>query len=269
MRKAEQAYPFDNAAVGQRDRLRALEAVLDRGTFRHLEGRGVRAGWHCLEVGAGAGSVAHWLAERVGPGGSVLATDLDTTPLRDLRHPALEVRVHDLMRDPLPEARFDLVHVRLVLAWLPDAALAVARLVAALKPGGWLVGEDLDFVSAVPAPDMDADAAALFARVLDAHLDVLTTNTGLNPQHGRRLRSLFEEAKLVDVGAEGTATMWRGGEPGGELWRLTFAQLRDLMLATGTVSAADIDRASELCRQGLSFLSPVAMTVWGRRSVPA
>jgi SAM-dependent methyltransferase len=266
---AEQVYPFDNAAVGQLDRLHALEAVLDPGTFRRLRGRGVQAGWHCLEVGAGAGSVARWLAERVGPHGSVLATDLDTTPLRDLGHPALEARVHDLLRDPLPEASFDLVHARLVLAWLPDAALAVGRLVAALKPGGWLVVEDLDFVSAVPAPDMDADSAGLFSRVLDAHLVVLTENTGFDPEHGRRLASLLEEAKLVDVGAEGTATMWRGGEAGGELWRLTFAQLREPMLATGRISATEIDTACDLCRHGLSFLSPVAMAAWGQRPAPA
>jgi SAM-dependent methyltransferase len=266
---ADQVYPFGNAAVGQLDRLRALEAVLDPGTFRHLQGRGVDAGWNCLEVGAGAGSVARWLAERVGPHGSVLATDLDTTPLRDLGHPALEVRVHDLLRDPLPEAYFDLVHVRLVLAWLPDAAFALGRLVAALKPGGWLMAEDLDFVSAVPTPDMDADSAALFSRVHDAHLVVLTQNTGFDPQHGRRLWSLLEQAGLVDVGGEGQTTLWRGGEYGGELFRLTFAQLREPMLATGRVSATEIDKAGDLCRDGLSFLSPVAVAAWGQRSGPA
>jgi ubiquinone/menaquinone biosynthesis C-methylase UbiE len=179
------------------------KAVLDPWTFRQLHRRGIEAGWHCLEVGAGAGSVARWLAERVGPSGSVLATDLDTTPLRNIRHPALTVRVHDLLRDPLPEAHFDLAHVRLVLAWLPDAALALGRLVAALKPGGWLVAEDLDFVSAVPAADMDADSAATFSRVLDAHLVVLSQNTGLDPEHGRRLGSLLEDAKLVNLGVEG------------------------------------------------------------------
>jgi SAM-dependent methyltransferase len=269
MSNAEQSYPFGNAAVGQLDRLRALEFVLDPGTFRHLQGRGVATGWHCLEVGAGAGSVARWLAERVGPSGSVLATDLDTTPLRNLRHPALEVRIHDLLGDPLPDAHFDLVHVRLVLAWLPDPVLALDRLVAALKPGGWLVAEDLDFVSAVPAPDMDAESAAIFSRVLDAHLVVLTQKTGFDPEHGRRQCSLLEQAGLMNVAGEGSTTLWRGGEAGADLFRLTFAQLREPMLATGRVSATDLDRASDLCRHGLSVLSPIAMTAWGQRSVPA
>ena len=35
---------------------------------------GVQAGWRCLEVGAGRGSMAVWLAERVGPRGGVVAT---------------------------------------------------------------------------------------------------------------------------------------------------------------------------------------------------
>ena len=32
---------------------------------------------HCLEVGAGGGSIAHWLCQAVGPTGRVLATDID------------------------------------------------------------------------------------------------------------------------------------------------------------------------------------------------
>ena len=39
---------------------------------------GLGPGWRCLEVGAGSGSVARWLAAKVGPEGSVLATDIDT-----------------------------------------------------------------------------------------------------------------------------------------------------------------------------------------------
>jgi SAM-dependent methyltransferase len=139
MTNADQGYAFGNSVTGQRDRLRALEAVFDGGTFRRLAECGVGPGWRCLEVGAGAGSVATWLADRVGLDGSVLATDLDTTLLDDLVRPPLTVRRHNVMTDPLPEASFDLVHARLLLAWLPDPAGALRRLVTALKPGGWLV----------------------------------------------------------------------------------------------------------------------------------
>ena len=71
-------YTLDNAWNQASARLAALEAVFDSGTIRYLDGIGVGDGWRCLEVGAGGGSIAAWLARRVGAGGCVLATDIDT-----------------------------------------------------------------------------------------------------------------------------------------------------------------------------------------------
>jgi len=42
--------------------------------------------------------------------------------------------------------------MRLLLAWLPHPALALRRLIAALKPGGWIVAEEMDFGSVAPDP---------------------------------------------------------------------------------------------------------------------
>ena len=58
---------------GEHERLAVLEANYDPGTFRLLEDCGVAPGWRCAEVGAGRGSVAAWLADAVGPEGSVVA----------------------------------------------------------------------------------------------------------------------------------------------------------------------------------------------------
>jgi hypothetical protein len=60
----------------ERARLRNLEAWLDPITVEHLEATGIAAGWRCLEVGAGGGSIARWLSERVAPSGSLVATDI-------------------------------------------------------------------------------------------------------------------------------------------------------------------------------------------------
>ena len=56
-------------------RLRMLEAINDPTTFRRLDAIGVAAGWRCLEVGAGGGSVARNLAARIGIGCRVVAAD--------------------------------------------------------------------------------------------------------------------------------------------------------------------------------------------------
>jgi SAM-dependent methyltransferase len=264
--ETEGPYALDNVRDVQRERLRTLGTLFDPGTIRHLEAIGVGPGWRCLEVGAGGGSIAVWLSQRIAPGGHVLATDLDTTVLRDSERPNLDVRDHDVVTDELPEAHFDLVHVRLLLAWLPDPAAVVRRLGAALKPGGWLVAEEMDFVSVVPDPAMDADAAAAFARVTAAHDAVLAAHNGFDPRYGRRLRGDLARAGLAEIGCEARATMYCGGQAGGEIWRLTLIQLRDQIVADELASAADVDRVIALCDDpAMSTLSPLTMAAWGQR----
>jgi 2-polyprenyl-3-methyl-5-hydroxy-6-metoxy-1,4-benzoquinol methylase len=145
-------YLLDNAAHEARGRFHALSALFDPGTIRHLEDRSIRPGWQCLEVGGGAGSIAAWLATRVAPTGHVLVTDIDPRFLEPSDTPNVEVRQHNTVTDPLPDAAFDLIHVRAVLLHLPAREQVLTRLVSALKPGGWLVDEDLDAVSALPHP---------------------------------------------------------------------------------------------------------------------
>jgi SAM-dependent methyltransferase len=266
MPAAEGSYAFENVRAIQRERLRTLEALLDEGTIRHLEARGVERGWRCLEVGAGGGSIAGWLCERVDPEGSVMATDLDTTVLAELSHPNLDIKVHDVLDDDLPEDEFDLVHMRLVLAWLGKPGVALRRLIGALKPGGWLVAEEMDFVSAVPDPRLHADERDLVKRAVEAHNVVLAERNRFDPFYGRRLVGDLEDAGLAAVGSEGRAHMWRGGGPGGTIWRLTLEQLRDPMIASGLLTSADVDALMKLCDDpGFSILSQITMAAWGRR----
>ena len=125
-------------------RFDALEEAFDFVTTGHLGRIGVASGWRCLELGAGGGSIASWLATQVGSAGRVVATDLDVsrfgTPLLD----RLEVRRLDLVTDALPVGPWDLIHERLVLQHVPARLEVLDRMVAALAPGGWIVLEDFD-----------------------------------------------------------------------------------------------------------------------------
>jgi SAM-dependent methyltransferase len=264
---ADRTYAFENALAVQRERLEALEAVLDPGTIRHLEASGVGTGWQCLEVGAGGGSIAAWLYARVGGEGRVVATDLDTTVLQRLSHANLDVQVHDVLTDDLPEGAFDLVHLRLLLAWLRDPRSALTKVVSALKPGGHLIAEEMEFASVAPDPRLDDATRTLFVRVFDAHLAVLAERNVFDHSYGRRVAGDLEEAGLAEVDSEGRTAMWRGGEPGGTVVGLTFVQLREPMIESGRVTAADVDRAIAICREPrLTFMSPIAMAAWGRRA---
>lgn len=60
-----QGYLLDNAAQQTGGRFSGLDAGLDENTQAHLSALGIAAGWRCLEVGAGSGSIARWMAERL------------------------------------------------------------------------------------------------------------------------------------------------------------------------------------------------------------
>ena len=129
-------YIFDNAAVQAVQRFESLEALYDSRTIRFLNATGVDSGWRCLEVGAGGGSIAAWLSDRVGTNGHVLVTDIDPSHLAALTasgRPNLKIELHDVGVDPLPEATFDLIHARLVLIHVPQRVAALSRLVGALN----------------------------------------------------------------------------------------------------------------------------------------
>ncbi len=104
-----------------------LALLQDPGTIRHLTERGICPGWRCLEVWAGGGSIATWMAAQVGDTSFVLATDIDTRFLSGLQGRNLEVRRHDIVADPLPEAAFDMVHARPVLQHVPERDAAWLR----------------------------------------------------------------------------------------------------------------------------------------------
>src|SRR6516164_6049908 len=67
----------DSPDAFERERLALLTQFTDPITTRRLTDLGVGPGWRCLDVAAGNGSVARWLAGRVGREGRVVATDLN------------------------------------------------------------------------------------------------------------------------------------------------------------------------------------------------
>src|SRR5262249_47704966 len=153
--------------------------------------------WHCLEVGGGGGSVAAWLCDRVGDGGRVVATDIDTRFLDALNRPNPEGHRPDIAVDPLPERAVDLVPHRTGGEHPPGRREALGQMAAALKPGGWLVVEASDFATKVPDPGL-GEAADLFARWAEASLRAIEPH-GFDRACGRRLAGWLRDLGLTGL----------------------------------------------------------------------
>jgi|SRR5271165_4313374 len=261
-RSSDSKYLLDNAGAEASARFAALSAIFDPGTIRHLEDGGVGPGWHCLEVGGGGGSIARWLAARVGATGRVLVTDIDPRFLEPLELPNVEVRHHNIAVDPLPEAAFDLVHSRLVLVHVQEREKALAHMIAALKPGGWLVDEEFD--SSVN-PDPSIGPGEVLSKTHAAMARIMG-DRGVDRNFGRRLFGRMRALGLVDVAAQGRIFMWHSGSPGASLLRSNYEQLRSAMIGAGYVTGKEVDQ--DVARlDDASFLmpSPILWAAWGRR----
>jgi SAM-dependent methyltransferase len=259
-------YALDNAWQEARQRIALLEAQLDPATRRYLLAAGVGAGWQCLEVGAGGGSIAHWLCEVVGPTGRVVATDIDTRLAAIDAPPGLELLTHDLTREPLPAGAFDLVHARWLLHHLPDLDAAIARLVGALKPGGLLLIEEPDFY---PVAAGHAGAPPLYARFMDALTRSVVEHTGRDCYWARGLPTLLARHPLRDVQAAAEVAVLRGGQPLARFYRLSAQQARARVLAGGRLSTDEFDAALRLLDDpALWAFAACTVSAWGRRTAP-
>jgi SAM-dependent methyltransferase len=192
----------------------------------------------------------------------VLATDLEPRFLETLAFPNLEVRRHDIRHEGLPERQFNLAHARLVLMHLPGRELAVQRMLASLKPGGWIVVEEFDNLSILPNSTANPGEEEL--KVIRAGLRVLAAR-GVELRYGRWLPRQLRSLGLVNVGAEASTTMWHGDSPGTRLYKLAFEELADPILRSGLISDAEFETDMRRLDE-LDFLmpSPMMWTAWGQ-----
>lgn len=244
-----------------------LAAVLDPFTIRRIEPY-IYPSARCLEVAAGAGTIAVWLASQLGPGGEVVATDTD--PSQIPHHPRLTARRHDIVTEPIG-GTFDLIHVRLLLAHLPQRREVLAKLVEALSPGGVIVVDE--FASGgwdrcvLDTPDEVSPAAA--QRLFDAYhralVRVMEHDGTTDTNWGRGAYRAMREAGLIDVDAELWTRSHRGAEPGCLLPHTASAQLRPRLLAAG-MAAEDLDAFRKLLRDPrLAIHASLAISTIGRK----
>lgn len=255
-------YVLSNRWARERERLDTMTGRYDPLSLAFCREAGLRAGAQVLEVGPGTGRFAQLLAEAVGSHGSVIAIDIDPSLAQTLPGRSFELLTCDVRCDPLPEGPFDLVHARLVLGHLPERRRVMERLVDRLRPGGWLVLEDFDSVTATECEP----PSELYARVSRALWQVMSAG-GFDPQSGRRLLHHLTAIRLQEVYTEGTVEQIRtDARAGVPQWELLLDQLEPIVRGSGTVTDEDLAAFRALLHDGTtSLLGPTVVRARGRR----
>lgn len=259
----ERNYILTDAAVDAENfRLGLLEQLFNPATIRRLEHRGVTSGWRCLEIGAGRGSIARWLAGQVGSGGCVVAADIDCRHLTGL--PAnIDVRALDIRTDTPEPDSYDLVHCRALLMHLPDPLAALQRMAAALRPGGVLLAEEPD--NGLYAYGGHPDAAWLTEKSHQVFAAVASAKI-MNPYFGRTLPGMLTTAGLELGGVEVNSIFARCGEPAYEFERLTAEAGAPAVIAAGLITEEENTTAQAVRSSPTTFMTSASLVAaWARR----
>jgi len=248
-------YWFDNSLSDEASRLRLLEAIADPRSMRLLGDLDIQPGWQCVELGAGGGSMAMWLADQVGDTGSVMAVDREVTLLDHLRERSnvtiVEASIEDLA---LPPGSLDLIHSRNVLMHIDSADEIIARLVDALRPGGALLLEEADYFP--------------LAGMTSVPLFEVTSALVAKWTWARTIPNTVSRLPVGEIDVTIDTSMLQGGSPEAAFWthtlrsvedRLTDPQLADSN-GLPSVTQRAFDEAMDLLADE-SFWTPLAAVV--------
>jgi SAM-dependent methyltransferase len=243
--------PIDN----EKDRLQALEQAYDPGTIRRLEELDLPSDANCLEVGAGAGSIARWMRRETD--GLVVALDTDVVHLRDI--PGIEAVEGDIRCWEVP-LQFDLVHCRFLLDLLPAPIDTVTRLARATAPGGYLVLEEFD--------DLTAGLAFGTHEQVARHDQVVAAKQGAfaaadnNNYLGRHLPAMINATGAFRIRAAGHVEVRQGGAPGTEPWLRYLENQRASLSETGQIDQAGLYAyAHQLQDPSFLYFAPMLVSV--------
>ncbi|MEV7990909.1 methyltransferase domain-containing protein [Streptomyces sp. NPDC086077] len=256
-RYGEAVFRPEQAGEGERIDFGAL--AYDDITTSRLRALGAGPGWHCLDVGAGTGTVSRRMLDELGVS-SVLAVDRDVRFVTEHPVPGLDVLEADLTAPDFAPGRFRLVHARFVLMHLPEYQRLIAALAELVEPGGVLVLSDaVDLTS-------DRTPGTPYTAVMRAMWQGLWATVGTDVSWVPSYPHLLRGAGLMPVAAEIHVPPLLPGSPISRFWADTWERSRAAMFATGLVDDPDVDAAIRyLGSDECAALSAGMLTVWGRK----
>jgi hypothetical protein len=133
-------------------------------------------------------------------------------------------------------------------------------MIDALRPGGWLLLEDVDFFPVLTS------TSKLYIDFMRALTGNVGSASGRDCFWARGLPALVAGMGLRQVGGEGDFSVFQGGSPVAELFLLTAEQMRERIIESGELSADQLDEAVGLLKSpDFWAFGGGGVAVWGQR----
>jgi SAM-dependent methyltransferase len=223
-----------------KNRLSVIADALQPTTARLIDKAGKIEAETIVDAACGGGDVCLYLADLAGPTGKVVGFDLDGEKLAIAREQANARGLSNIefvqanVLAPWPVEGADLVYARFILTHLTEPERFLERATAALRPGGHLIVEDIDYGGRFTDPE-----CAAITRADDLYINASRRNGG-DPFIGRRLHRLIESAGFVSVETSLAQPFGRSGSAK-ETVRLTLGAIADRVVANGIASREEVD----------------------------
>jgi ubiquinone/menaquinone biosynthesis C-methylase UbiE len=264
-RAAGAAWAAGDVARGWQRGAAARGQALGPVTELMLDRAGVSGGCQVLDLGAGTGDQTLLAAQRVGPGGRVLAIDISAAMLALARTAAraaglhtIQTQVMDAQSLALAAGTVDAVIARFSLQFVPDVQQALAEVRRVLKPGGTLAAV---VFSAVEQNLYRAAPPAIASRLAGRPFPAPGPGQwALNDP--ATLRTAYEQAGFRAVAVEPVPIVYRFPSLADALRNLEEAQplfmqlLAELSAADRASAWAEVERTLQPCVGPDGFAGP-------------
>ncbi|MEU4495575.1 class I SAM-dependent methyltransferase [Streptomyces sp. NPDC023998] len=248
---------FRPEQAGEDGRIDLGALTYDDATLTRLMKLGAGPGWHCLDVGAGTGTVARLLLRQADVT-AVVAVDRDVRFLTAHPLPGLTALEADITAPDFVPGQFQLVHARFVLMHLRSRQEMLNKLGSLVAPGGVLVLSDAVDLTTATAPTTP------YTQVMRAMWQGLKDTIGTDISWVPGYPELLRAVGLESVAAEIHVPPLLPGSPISRFWAGTWDRARDAIAATGLADGPTIDAAIRyLDSPDCAALSPGMLTAWG------
>lgn len=261
-------YPLE-FRPGEINRLRIQSEALKFDSKNMLDRIGVTKGWHCLDLGCGAGGIMDLLSTSVCNIGHVVGLDSNPNLLKAAKEwmTTLGLKNTELIRGDayataFPDESFDLVHIRFLLGTAGEPETLVKEAIRLTRKGGVIV---------IQEPDSSMLSCFPFHPAFDRLKQLLIKGfavVGADLELGKKAYYMISAVGLTDVTYRPFILGFRNSDPMADYLPQTIESIRTTLISRSIASAEELDSLMDECRHHLANPTTVSTSflvaqVWG------